>query len=141
MTMEKDRVPHIAVIAAGLDEEYQNNIIRGINSFVKENNINVSYFSAFGGMLDSKRFDAGEYSIYNVANFDVFDGAVLLTNTINDQSVRERVTKRVKKAGIPAVVFDCDDEPEFYNIRINNRRAMEEMVRHVIQHHGARVGC
>jgi len=139
MTMEKDRVPHIAVIAAGLDEEYQNNIIRGINSFVKENNINVSYFSAFGGMLDSKRFDAGEYSIYNVANFDVFDGAVLLTNTINDQSVRESVTKRVKKAGIPAVVFDCDDEPEFYNIRINNRRAMEEMVRHVIQHHGARV--
>lgn len=137
--MNNERVMHIAVIAAGIDEEYQNNIIKGINRYARENEINVSYFSAFGGMLDSKRFDIGEYSIYNVANFKAFDGAVLLTNTINDKDVRKCITEKVKKAGIPAVVFDCDDDPEFYNIRINNRAAMEEMVRHVIKHHGAKV--
>ncbi len=137
--MNFGKIINIAVFVAGLDEEYQNNIIVGINEFARRNNINVSYFAAFGGMIDSRLYDIGEYSIYDAANLEKFDGAILMTNTINDDNAKGRIIKRIKKSGIPAVVFDCDDFEEFYNISINNTIAMREMVRHVIQEHGAKV--
>lgn len=130
---------NIAVFVTGLDEEYQNNIIIGINEFAHKNNINVSYFAAYGGMLESKIFDIGEYSMYDIANLEYFDGAILMTNTINDKNVRSRIINSVREAGIPAVIFDCDDYPEIYNISINNTAAMRDMVRHIIQEHGAKV--
>ena len=130
---------NLAVFVAGLDEEYQNNIITGINDFAKRSKINVAYFAAYGGMLDSKVFDIGEYSMYDVANLEYFDGVILMTNTINDVRVKERIINNVKTAKLPAVVFDCADYPEFINISIDNSAAMRNMVRHVIQEHGAKI--
>lgn len=133
------KIVNIAVFVAGLDEEYQNNIITGINDFAKRNNVNVTYFAAYGGMLDSKIFDIGEYSMYDVANLEYFDGVILMTNCINDMVVREKIISSVKAAKLPAVVFDCADYPEFINISIDNTAAMRNMVRHVIREHGAKV--
>ena len=137
--MSEKKIIHIAVVAAGIDEEYQNNIIGGINSYAYKHNINVSYFAAYGGMLKSKRFDIGEYSIYNLVNFNEFDGTILMTNTICDPEIKERIIKRVEKSGIPAVVFDCGDYPQLYNIGIDNVSAMSDIVNHVIEKHGAKV--
>ena len=137
--MNLGKIIEIAVFVAGLDEEYQNNIIVGINEFARRKNINLSYFSAFGGMIDSKLFDIGEYAIYKLANLEKFDAAILMTNTINDNAVKENIISRIKASGIPAVVFDCDDFPELFNISINNTQAMRDMVRHVITEHGAKV--
>lgn len=134
-----NKITHIAVVAAGIDEEYQNNIINGINSFARETNINISYFAAYGGMLKSKRFDIGEYSIYNLINFSEFDGTILMTNTICNPEVKERIIKRVDESGIPAVIFDCSDYPHICNISINNSSAMSEIINHVIEEHGAKV--
>jgi diguanylate cyclase (GGDEF)-like protein len=136
--MKLGNVINIAVFVAGLDEEYQNNIIVGINEFSRKNNINVSYFAAFGGMIESRLFDIGEYSIYGLANLEKFQGAILMTNTINDSTQKEEISQRIKDSGIPAVVFDCDNVSEFYNISIDNTKAMREMVRHVIKEHGAK---
>ena len=136
--MKSGKIINIAVFVAGLDEEYQNNIILGINEFSRQNNINVSYFAAYGGMIDSRLFDIGEYSIYSLANLQKFDGAILMTNTINDSEQKEQIFSRIKNAGIPAVIFDCDNETEFYNISIDNSKSMCEMVRHVIKEHGAK---
>lgn len=130
---------NIAVIVAGIDEEYQNNIISGINSYATENNINVAYFAAFGGVLANKRYDTGEYNIYNLVNYSKFDGVILMTNTICAPSEKEKIISKVKEAAIPAVVFDCDEFPEFYNISINNSKAMRDIVRHVIDCHDAKI--
>lgn len=130
---------NIAVIVSGLDEEYQSNIIGGINRFARENEVNVSYFAAFGGMLASKRFDIGEYSIYNMVDFTKFDGVLLMTNTICAPDVKERIVNKVRKAGIPAVVIDNSEYSDMYDICIDNTAAMEEIVNHVITEHGAKV--
>lgn len=136
--MNGEKIINIVVIVAGIDEEYQNNIIKGINACAEKNNINVSYFAAFGGVLDNNRFDLGEYNIYNLINFSKFDGAVLMTNTIGAPSEKEKIISRVRQAGIPAAVFDCDDYSDFYNISIDNSKAMRQIVDHVITAHKAR---
>lgn len=104
---------NVAVVVAGLDEEYQYNIINGINKFARENEINVSYFAAFGGMLASRRFDIGEYSIYNFIDFKKFDGALIMTNTICDPEVKAIIIEKLRSSGIPAVVLDSSEYPNF----------------------------
>ncbi len=137
--MNTENIINIAVVVAGIDEEYQNNIINGINAFTRKNGINTSYFSAFGGVLESRRYDIGEYSIYNLMNLEKFDGIILMTNTICAPDEKSAIITRVQESGIPAVVFDCDEYPDFYNVSINNTAAMSDMVRHIIEKHGAKV--
>ncbi|MBR1383089.1 MAG: LacI family DNA-binding transcriptional regulator, partial [Ruminococcus sp.] len=133
------KIKHIAAVVSGLDEEYPYNIIRGINQFAAENGLNVSYFAAFGGVVDSSRFDMGEFSIYNLTDFSKFDGALLLSNTFSDPVIRGRITDKVKAAGIPAVIFECSDHEEFYDISIDNYSVMRELVEHIVKFHGAKV--
>lgn len=128
---------NIAVIVAGIDEEYQNTILLGIQDFAAGNNVNISYFIAFGGILKNKRHDMGEFNIYNLANFEKFDGAILLTNTISSPAITEELTERINKAGIPAACID-NDLSNFYYIGIDNFKAMEEMVEHIVGYHNAK---
>lgn len=128
----------IAVLVAGVDEEYQGSVINGINSCARDNNANISYFSGFSGVISNGRYDVGEYNIYNLVNYEKFDGVILMTNTIGDPIEKDKIISKVKEAGIPVVVLDCDDYPEFINISIDNTAAMREIVKHVITVHGAK---
>ena len=136
--LTEGKIMEIAVIVAGIDEEYQISVLDGINECALANNLNISCFSAFGGVMTSSLFDIGEYNIYELINYERFDAFILLTNTINDQNVKEKIISSVIASGRPAVVFDCDDYPEFYNISIDNSGAMRDVVRHVIDKHNAR---
>ena len=129
---------HIAVIAAGIDEEYQNSVIDGVIDCAKKANANVTVFAAFGGVISNSKYDIGEYNIYNLINYRKFDGAVLLTNTICNPEMKKLVISGVKEAGIPSVFLDCDDDPDFFNIKIDNTQAMRDIVKHVIEEHGAK---
>lgn len=138
--MKKSTAPaaHFAVIASGIDEEYQNHLIHGINTYAREHNANLSYFSAFGGIMESQKYDIGEYNIYNLINYSRFDGFILLTNTICASEIRKKICDAVLASGKPAVIFDDDTYPTFYNIRIDNLTAMHELVNHIITEHHCR---
>lgn len=129
---------NIAVLTAGIDEEYQQNIIKGINEYAGEKNINIFYFTAYGGVLANSNYDKGEYNIFNLVNYSRFDGIIFMDNTIGALDVRKKVSEQIKNANIPAVVFDSESNPEFYNIKVDNFKAMEDVIKHVIQEHGAK---
>ena len=132
-------IKNIAAVVSGMDEEYPYHIINGINDYARKNNINISYFAAFGGIIDSRDFDKGEFSIYGLPDFTKFDGALLLSNTFADKVVRNLIVERVKAAEIPTVVFECKDYEEFYDISINNYTVMKKLVEHLIEVHNAKV--
>ncbi|MGN0621263.1 MAG: GGDEF domain-containing protein [Porcipelethomonas sp.] len=128
---------NIAVIVSGIDEEYQNMILQGIQEFAAEKKINVSNFIAFGGILKSKKYDIGEFNIYQLVNYEKFDGVILLTNTISSPEITREICTKVVAAGIPAVSID-NDLCGFYHIGIDNFAAMKEMTEHIVKHHGIR---
>ena len=136
--MSQSRIRNIAVMVAGTDEEYQSSILSGITEAAKLCNFNISVFACFGGVLSNEEYDIGEYAIYSLINYSHFDGAILLTNTIGHQESREQIFRELLRAGIPTVVFDSSEFPEFYNIRIDNAAAMRQIVEHVITVHGAK---
>lgn len=129
---------NIAVIVSGIDEEYQNNILEGIQDFGLAHNINICNFIAFGGILKNHKYDIGEYNIYELVNYSKFDGVILLTNTIASPVITEKIIKKVKESGIPAVSIDNNLEG-FYYIGIDNFSAMEGMVKHIVEYHGAKI--
>lgn len=125
---------NIAVIVSGIDEEYQNMILRGIHTYAALHNVNICHYIAFGGMLSNPKHDVGEFNIYNLVNYDYIDGVILLTNTVASSKIKELVTTEARRAGIPTVSVD-NDLPDFYHIGINNYKAMYDVVEHVITKH------
>ena len=132
-------IRNIVAVVSGMDEEYPYHIISGINDYVRENDLNISYFAAFGGIVDSQYFDAGEHSIYCLPDFSRYDGVLLLTNTFSNSVVRNHIINRVQKSGTPTVIFECKDYEEFHDISIDNYSVMKSLVEHLIRVHGVRV--
>ena len=139
--MDRTKVKNIAIVAAGIDEEYQNGVISGAIACARENNANISCFSAFGGVMSNAAYDMGEYNIYSLINYSRFDGIILLTNTIGDTAEKEKIIRSSVASGVPVSILDNADHPELFNISINNTAAMREIVNHVIKVHGAKKIC
>lgn len=125
----------IAIIVAGIDESYQSSILRGIQSAAPECGFDCYVFASFTGMMDNMSHDFGELTIFKLPDFTKFDGAVLLTNTIDYQPAVSDILKRIMTAGIPAVSID-NDVPGLLHIGIDNRTAMREITEHFINVHG-----
>jgi diguanylate cyclase (GGDEF) domain len=131
-------IKNVAAVVSGMDEEYPYQIILGINEFAKKNNINITYFAAFGGIIDSRDFDIGEFGVYKLPDFSKFDGAILLSNTFSNPKVRNSIIDKVRAAKIPTVIFECEDYEEFTSINTNNYSVMKQLVEHLIEVHGCK---
>ena len=125
----------IAVIIEEINQSYQSSILNGIASSAAEFDLNISAFISFSGTLDNPRHDTGEFNIFNLPDFNDFDGAILLTNTLAYQPVVNDILVRIKAAGIPAVSID-NDIPFLYHIGIDNKTAMRQITEHMIKKHG-----
>ncbi|MDE5753782.1 MAG: substrate-binding domain-containing protein, partial [Oscillospiraceae bacterium] len=134
-------IRNIAVMVAGIDEEYQNSILEGIIDCAKSHHANISCFSSFSGVISNHRYDTGEYNIYELVNEQKFDAMILMTNTIGNLEVRAKIIHRARASGLPVVVLDGEDDDDFYHVRINNTKAMREIVHHVITEHHAEQIC
>ncbi len=126
---------HIAVIVSTIDEEYQSGILSGIRQFAFASGITLEHFVAFGNIGDNAGHDTGEYNIFSLADFNQFDGVILLINTIQNHIYADTVLERAAAASVPVVCID-KDVPELYTICIDNQKAMQNIVEHFILHHG-----
>ena len=125
----------IAVIVAGIDENYQSSILHGIESAASGCMLDLYVFASFSGTMGNLSHDSGEYNIFRLPDFTTFDGAILLTNTIDDKRVVENIHSRIIKAGIPAVSIDDDVEGMYY-IGSDNKAAMRRITEHFVKVHG-----
>lgn len=126
---------HIAVIVSTIDEDYQSGVLSGIRQYAFANDITLEHFVAFGNTGGDIGHDTGEYNIFSLADFNQFDGVILLINTIQSTDYSEIVLERARNARVPVVCIDKNDS-ELYTICIDNEKAMQDMVEHFILHHG-----
>jgi DNA-binding LacI/PurR family transcriptional regulator len=122
------------VLVSCIDEEYQNKILCGITDYAEDEGYNVSIFTAFGGNLKNPKQDIGEYNIFNLINLSMFDGVILLTNTITSERVKEKIINSVNNSNVCVVSID-NTLPNTYNIGIDNFEAMSQVVRHFVDYH------
>ncbi len=130
----------IAVIVSSINEDYQNNIIKGIQEFTSKHDFIVTVFAAFGGIVNIQSHEMGENAIYQLIDFEKYDGAILMTNTIMSDDVTYDIISAAKKSNIPIVSIDYENN-DFYSVITDNEKAQSEVIEHVITAHNAKNVC
>ena len=90
-------------------------------------------------MSGNAEFDAAENSVYDLVDFDLLDGIIIFSSSINDATSRERLIARIKSdfKG-PVVSFDSQVDG-FANCLYNYEPVADMMVSHIMDHHGCKV--
>ena len=82
----------------------------------------------------SKYFFEGEYRLFDVINYEDFDGLIVALNTLNSPEVKEKLINRIKNFKGPVVAIDSDIDG-VYHINTRNYSAQKQLVDHLIEHH------
>ncbi len=125
----------IAIVIASMVVEYAKHTLQGIISEAKAQNVDIYIFNAQASADDTLKHNIGEYNIYNLADYSVFDGVILFANLIQGYSVLNNVIDKIKASGVMTVSIDTPIEG-FCNVGIENYNAMRTIVEHFVEHHG-----
>ena len=123
-------------LLCGQPEEYcQELFIQGFNSVAVEAGMDVCVFSMFQKYQDSPEREVSDSSIFNLINFDKFDGVVVLADSIQTPGVYESIHKRLKKEFKGKVIIvegDSDVYPVEYQ---DNYYPIKKLIDHLIEVH------
>ena len=132
----------IAVLISEVCEVYQSLLLDGIRKQAKENNYNIAVFATFFSQrLDSPKNEIGENNIYNLINYDLFDGFIIVPNAIGAENVLNRIVEKLLNAKKPVVYIDKEDD-NFNSVCSNDYSSFKNVVNHLIKDHGlTRINC
>ncbi len=117
--------------------ELVENTIRGLKKFVQDHeNVQVCVFDCFGQETESAKSRI-EYRIFDLPDLTLFDGLLIQGNQVVLEKERQKISKRIADADIPAVSIDCPIEGCVL-LGLDNRAAQHDITEHVIREHGAR---
>ncbi|MDO5572499.1 MAG: GGDEF domain-containing protein [bacterium] len=126
---------NIAVISAGITVDHASRITKGIRDCTAEHNGNTFIFTCSRKYEKNVEHDVGEYNIYNLPDFEDFDGIVLINSTVGSETMLRGLAKRIEDSHTPAVSIEREDA-NMFNVYIDNYKAMCEIIEHMIEHHG-----
>lgn len=136
MSENKERI--IAVCAAGVDEEYNEAFLSAFAECAKKLHYKSLFFHSFSPLYDMIPHDKGERKIYDLINFDLIDGLVILSQSVKSAPCIQEIIDRARKKDIPVISIDSPLQFDgCYHIRFNYEKAMEKIVTHVIEEHHA----
>lgn len=126
----------IAVFTVDWNCELVENTMRGLKQFVSDHeNVQVCIFDCFGKEQESARSRA-EYGIFDLCDLKRFDGLLIQGNQVVLKAEKQKIARRVKESGIPAVAIDSPIEGCVL-LGLDNRTSQHDITQHVIQAHGA----
>lgn len=139
--MENERRKCIAVIISEVCEVYQSLLINGIKKKAAEFNYNTAVFATFySSKLESESIRIGENNIFNLINYELFEGFVILPNSL-PESFLGPLEDILKKTGKPAVYVDNENK-NFYNVCSDDYNSFKLITNHLIKKHGfTKINC
>lgn len=137
---------NIAVCVSGFEWTSESEIINGIKKTANAQNINVLVFDSifrksnfFSSDSDKiKNILLGEDEIFNLINYRMIDGLILLSDSIFSEDVIQKIQKSCEKNKIPLVNINDITRKFSHNVIIQNKDAMELVVDHLITVHKAK---
>lgn len=124
----------IAVFANGWGSEYLQQVGEGVWKRAKEENADVFAFVHFSIHADQTAENNGETSILRLPEWSEFDGAVLLTNSFNQQAEFDYLAEKIAETKIPAVSLQCPMDGTVF-METDNYSGIYEMTVHMIKEH------
>lgn len=134
--MKKDRKKRkLAVIMASMDVEYAHDTLSGIMEEAYKRDYDIFVFNVYASSDETLKHNIGQYNIYSLANYSMFDAVIVFANLIQGHTAFNSVIERIRAAAVPTISIDADIEG-FCHIGIDNYNSMKKIVEHLIEQHG-----
>ena len=129
---------NIAVLFGEIGFISRSRIIDGIRFQAKEDKSNVFLFTCEGfAFQDLEEYILGEYNIYSLPDFDMYDGIVVDIDSIQNKQTADLVRERIKASGKPCVSFN-EKIGNSDVIEFDNEQGFRKLTDHLIKEHNIR---
>lgn len=124
----------VGVFIDSFYDNYEINIISGIEQFAINNGIRVIYFN--GGAINSPQY-AGtrRNSVYDIAKSDLIDGIIMISSSLSSYITNEEFENFCKNYSDKFIVSIGKEINDAANILVDNRSGMKELLTHLIEIH------
>lgn len=124
----------IAVLISSLLFDTQKAFMKGIERRVRDYKDVCSVFACHTNAGLNEKHTHGEYAIFDLPDFDKFDGVVYVKNTFRSSPAEDKIEKRLKESHTKVVVIDGKMDG-FVNIISDEYAIMKCAVDHLIEQH------
>ena len=126
----------IALLVAQADEEYQSDFIQGLLKRAYDENFDVYIFSMYIKYQNSKVREVGDSNIYNLVNYLMFDGVIVLSDMIQAPGVEVRIQERLRSSFTGPVICIDAESKYFHTFWTDGYQAVYDTISHMIEEHG-----
>lgn len=127
----------IAIFGNGWSEEYLKLVLNGIQARAAGSNVDLYTFINYSSGPETRRDNLGEKSIFTLPDLTMFDGVILLTNTMNLPSERQYFNQEIIKHHIPAISLEYELEG-IPCLGTDTYSGVYELTSHIIKEHHAK---
>ena len=129
----------VALLADGWRRLVTYSWVDGIMKGAREagEEICLDYYSTNGTWSHDKKFNDGEYALYDLPDLNTYDGIVFdCTNTISKEQI-DHIVSKLKNLKVPVVSIGYDMEG-FYYVGNHNKKLFREVLDHLYYKHNCR---
>lgn len=128
----------IGVIMTEVESYYQAGILKGIMQKSFALDYDVLVFSSFVKESFLKDYQYGEINIFNIINYDILDGIIILAETLKIPGLLDRICKEVDEKFSGPVVFIDYRYKNYDSVYVQDEKPFELLTDHLIEVHGCR---
>lgn len=125
----------IAVLGCAWSVYFVKDLLQGIKKAAKDLDADVYFFNAYNYVEFSGFPNYTGFSIYNLINYEEYDGIIILSDLINNPRILEKERLRIIKSGKPAIAINKKLEG-LSLLNIDNYSGAYELMTHLIKDHG-----
>ena len=126
----------IAVFVGQADESYQSKFITGFTASAFGLGMDVCVFAMYHKYQNTALRERGESNIFSLMQPELFDGAVILEDTIQTQGAAQQLEESLHDTFDKPVLVVEKDSPYFPSVFTECHDAVVELVSHLIEVHG-----
>ncbi len=127
----------IAIYANGFSHDSVTSLLQGINNRIQNVEADLFVFLSFAAYSNYEEINRGELNIYRLADIGDFDGAIVLSNMLNDVNSAKEICEMANEKHVPIVSIGMEIDGASY-AEIDNKSGMYELVEHLVEKHGVK---
>lgn len=113
--------------------------VAGIMNRIHETgeDVAVYQYNCYGNWSSDKKYNTGEYNIFNLPALSEYDGIILDCNNIVDDEKKEELIQKLRESNVPVIslMYEIDG---FYYAGIDNKEPVRQLVKHLYEAHDCR---
>ncbi len=126
----------IGILISESEELYQHKLLKGIIAESYSLDYDVAVFSTFISNTGMPEYKMGEKNIYNLINFDLFDGIIVAGRTFELEHLSEEIEDMLASRCKCPVIYIDKESSRYPSIFVEERKGMEQLTDHLIEVHG-----